>query len=40
MCFNCSASVIIELRTGSPACNEGDIVEDCCVRIILMSSAA
>ena len=38
--FNCSASIMSALQTGSPACNEGDVVEGGCVRILVMSSAA
>ena len=40
MHFNFSASVMSTLRLGSPACNEGDVVEGGCFRILTMSSAA
>ena len=37
---NYSTSVMSSLRTGSPACNEGDVVEGGWVRILMMFLAA
>ena len=38
--LSCVASVSNALRTGSPACRLGAVVEGGCVRMVIMSEAA